>query len=317
MEDSVKNTEVKSPSQSFIRSRKRVKPENSEEVSPSKISKVSSKESENTDTDIIIGSVTPMAQVSDDGEIVILSCQVNEDGNVEQRIGRDSENSTKVISKEKIVNKCSVCLTKCPGREALAKHKSTHKPRLITSKGRKVQVYVCDNCGETHSTKYKHIAHIKLEHNTNNSIKRYFCDKCDKAYATIVNLRSHINLRHPIQNLECVQCGEMFCEPIQLRDHIKTHEGNSLLECELCGRKLKSLSTKEKHMELHHKCKEIRCSICYKPFMKQGDLNQHMKTHVVQETYDCRVCDAKFQNESLLKKHLTNKHCDNLTEERP
>jgi uncharacterized Zn-finger protein len=104
----------------------------------------------------------------------------------------------------------------------------------------------------------------------NTKIDLYRCDLCSNSSSTKLALERHMKQIHQNKSngFTCEVCQKTFAKKVVLQSHMKIHlEYRPTVECEICGKSLSSPTALASHIKwLHSETRDFECKDCSKMF---------------------------------------------------
>ncbi|KAL1378586.1 hypothetical protein pipiens_015494 [Culex pipiens pipiens] len=185
---------------------------------------------------------------------------------------------------------CPTCNETLPTKEALKKHRRTHKAPIT-----------CNVCGKVVATNYSLSVHMERHV----GLKPFACDNCPMRFFTKAEIRGHMLTHTKKQDHVCDLCGSRFTTNHSLKKHvIHVHEGQRPFPCSLCSLKFAHANQLQRHMYTHTGEKPHKCELCPQAYAQTNDLVKHVaRAHGDGNPYLCDLCDEGFRLLTDLRQH--------------
>ncbi|KAL9704563.1 hypothetical protein quinque_008081 [Culex quinquefasciatus] len=185
---------------------------------------------------------------------------------------------------------CQSCNEILPTKEALKKHRRTHKAPIT-----------CNVCGKVVATNYSLSVHMERHV----GLKPFACDNCPMRFFTKAEIRGHMLTHTKKQDHVCDLCGSRFTTNHSLKKHvIHVHEGQRPFPCSLCSLKFAHANQLQRHMYTHTGEKPHKCELCPQAYAQTNDLVKHVaRAHGDGNPYLCDLCDEGFRLLTDLRQH--------------
>ncbi|XP_023293250.2 zinc finger protein 700-like [Lucilia cuprina] len=177
-----------------------------------------------------------------------------------------SQNSGVVVVNSKI----SKFVTTTSKKRQTDPDKTNHKD--VTQQ--QPQVFVCDLCGNTFTSRQLINAHMKVHRQE----KNHQCELCFKRFITACNLQAHMRIHTGEKPFECQYCGRRFSDRSSNLRHERTHTNEKPFQCNECGKSFSLATTLKKHQKVHTGERSYRCEPCAKSFKLPHQLKAHKNT---------------------------------------
>ncbi|BFG04986.1 transcription factor grauzone [Drosophila madeirensis] len=240
---------------------------------------------------------------------------------------------------------CSQCGRVFQDSRAMEVHEQTHIAQPDQTEPKEKQVYQCEKCPKTFTTKAaieyhkvsKHVAksdykftcpecnkkiptarklkeHMRYMHNPETVI---MCDKCGKTVRSQTNLKKHHELEHSDEPrpkpepVQCEICGTWLRHMSGLKQHMNTvHEPpGGEHRCHICNKTSTNSRALKRHIYHNHQCeRKFKCGMCEKAFKRPQDLREHTSTHTGEVLYTCPNCPMTFFSNANMYKHRQRLH---------
>ena len=161
------------------------------------------------------------------------------------------------------------------------------------------ELFFCDCCGNTFSSKSKLDYHKKIEtaKKANNSFQ---CTDCSKKFFLKEQLIQHKKVHDRYNNPECPKCEKRFSRSHVLERHLMTQH-NIYHTYPQCSKTFLKKSVYNEHMKIHSNNKPHNCCMCTKSFSLQANLRKHEVEHSKEEK-QCKTCDKKLVIKLMIEK---------------
>lgn len=236
------------------------------------------------------------------------------------KLNTDKKPQVKKESKQKKINKCSICLKVFKGLNDLRKHLRIHsderpyqcpeagcgkrfrqagclKNHRASQHGTDI-IFYCDLCGKQFPVKERLRLHLRVH----TGYKPYKCNVCQKTFARGGQLSQHMVTHTGVKKYKCDYCDSKFSCLANLKIHLKSHLEERDFICHICSKAFYRRDALKKHISCYHEnIKAFHCNICNKMF--KGHLPQHQRTHQAIKTHGCLTCGALFSQRSQLIVH--------------
>uniref|UniRef100_A0A1Q3F382 C2h2-type zn-finger protein n=1 Tax=Culex tarsalis TaxID=7177 RepID=A0A1Q3F382_CULTA len=186
-------------------------------------------------------------------------------------------------------HQCQTCNEILPTKEALKKHRRTHR------------AHTCTICGKIVGTKHSLTSHMERHM----GLKPFSCDICPMRFFTKVEIRGHMLTHTKKQDHVCDLCGSRFTTNHSLKKHVMhVHEGQRPFPCSLCSLKFAHANQLQRHMYTHTGEKPHKCELCPQAYAQTNDLVKHVaRAHGDGNPYLCDRCDEGFRLMTDLRQH--------------
>ena len=165
---------------------------------------------------------------------------------------------------------------------------------------RKKKSHVCLTCSKA----FKSNSKLKDHQIIHSGKKPYECNTCKKTFYRSAHLRIHERYHTGEKPYECKTCKKSFFSSSHLKTHVKIHTGERNFECKICKKTFIAAQSMRDHHRIHTGEKPFECKTCKKSFRQLSHLNLHLRTHTEEKPYACKYCAKGFAQSSNHKKHL-------------
>ena len=184
------------------------------------------------------------------------------------------------------------------------------------SAGPSLQSNLCQECGQSFSSKYKMERHIKTIHQ---DIKDFTCEYCRKELTSSHGLKAHIESIHMGIKHKCPHCENDYSTQQALKKHIQaTHSQDICYICNLCGKSFPTPGRLENHKYEHEEGQptggpnengKFSCEECGKEYASLPGLRVHVDVvHKGLKNHICHLCGQSFGRRSCLAAHKQTHH---------
>lgn len=279
-----------------------------------------SKETDETDVEIVLVAPDIMSHNSDEGTYT------KDDGvsdDPDNEIKDDScddlltpmktsdDNKSSSIKSDDGLFRCQVCNKEFLNRNHLNRHAIIHSG---------VKPFKCDQCDKG----FYRMEHLQRHVIVHTGIRPYKCNFCDKSFFQVgdqmKHLMTHINgdaqksetnddaVTHDAvgqpQSFPCDKCDKVYMKRSHLKRHYTIHSSQKPFKCEICGQGFSRLEHKKRHMTIHTNQKRYECEFCDKKFNRPDHMLCHIKTHRNVKPYKCNQCGERFETSKEKIEHL-------------
>lgn len=189
-------------------------------------------------------------------------------------------------------------------KEALNLPPEEYRQYVLTKKGNRKPVVVCELCGKTLECQ-----RIDGHRNRHLGLQPYECELCGEKFNCKHNLKGHFRRNHVAgQECACPICGKVFASRSSQQSHTKSVHAERNYPCTLCPLKFLSKSHLTNHLKIHNQTRDFKCELCGKGFYCKSVWNIHMRTHSGEAPYRCSVCDAAYVHRNMYVAHMKKNH---------
>ena len=179
-----------------------------------------------------------------------------------------------------------------------------------------IQSNLCQECGQSFSSKFKMERHIKTIHQ---DIKDFACEYCRKELTSSYGLKAHIETIHMGIKHKCPHCENEYSSQQSMRKHIQTtHSQDSCFICNQCGKSFPTSGRLENHKYEHengqltgspNESGKFSCDECGKEYASLPGLRVHIDVvHKGLKNHICHLCGQSFGRRSCLAAHKQTHH---------
>ncbi|XP_061727246.1 zinc finger protein 626-like isoform X2 [Cydia pomonella] len=216
--------------------------------------------------------------------------------------------------------RCRRCRTQFENMDALKRHKDTYANNKCDS-----NLSACSQCGESCASADALILHAHAQH----GVQLYTCDTCTKSFTSKPSLATHIDrvhrlLRPPKADYSdggrrsqpdwlhwasvCEHCGKRLSCLATLKIHMNKHTGERPYKCSLCPKAYMTPYGLNNHQAFHTGVRKWQCPECPATFMHQSSVYQHRKIHTGERSHQCTICEKYFTQSGSLYTHVKYVH---------
>ncbi|XP_063371783.1 zinc finger protein 479-like [Cydia amplana] len=216
--------------------------------------------------------------------------------------------------------RCRKCRTQFDNMDALKKHKDTYAINKCDS-----SLSACSQCGESCASADALILHAHAQH----GVQLYTCDTCTKSFTSKPSLATHIDRVHRLLRPAkadysdggrrsqpdwlhwasvCEHCGKRLSCLATLKIHMNKHTGDRPYKCTLCPKAYMTPYGLNNHQAFHTGVRKWQCPECPATFMHQSSVYQHRKIHTGERSHQCTICEKYFTQSGSLYTHVKYVH---------
>ena len=184
------------------------------------------------------------------------------------------------------------------------------------STGPSLKSNLCQECGQSFSSKNKMERHIKTIHE---DIKDFTCEYCRKELTSSHGLKSHIESIHMGIKHKCPHCENDYSTQQALKKHVQTtHSQDTCYICNQCGKSFPTSGRLENHKYVHEDGQltgwpnengKFPCQDCGKEYANLPGLRVHIDVvHKGLKNHICHLCGQSFGRRSCLAAHKQTHH---------
>ena len=184
------------------------------------------------------------------------------------------------------------------------------------STGPPPQSNLCQECGQSFSSKFKMERHIKTIHQ---DIKDFTCEYCRKELTSSHGLKAHIDSIHMGIKHKCPHCENEYSTQQSMKKHIQaTHSQDACFTCNQCGKSFPTSGRLENHKYEHedgqltgwlNESGKYACEECGKEYASLPGLRVHIDVvHRGLKNHICHLCGQSFGRRSCLAAHKQTHH---------
>ena len=175
----------------------------------------------------------------------------------------------------------------------------------LNAKAKKLQRYICAECGKDFSSNRGLMLHIGSVH----SSTMYPCSLCEFQATNYWKLQYHLKNFHQRKPYPCNYCSYVAGNKGNLKVHIEFKHSDAEFPCNSCGYKGKNKRSLKVHIESVHEKIRYKCSYvdCKESYLIKSKLTRHEKIdHKAMLT--CQECGIETSTEKILKEHIDWNH---------
>ncbi|XP_018301198.1 zinc finger protein 260 isoform X2 [Mycetomoellerius zeteki] len=170
-----------------------------------------------------------------------------------------------------------------------------------SSKTRKLNELICDQCNRSFHHKNSLIYHMR----SHSGERPHQCDICSKRFFAASALKVHKRLHSGDKPYKCEECGRHFRQWGDLKYHSTSlHSEHKQYQCEFCAKEFARKYSLILHRRIHTGEKNYRCEYCNKTFRASSYLQNHRRIHTGEKPHPCGVCGKPFRVRSDMKRHM-------------
>jgi len=184
------------------------------------------------------------------------------------------------------------------------------------STGPPLKSNLCQECGQSFSSKNKMEKHIKTIHE---DIKDFTCEYCRKKLTSSYGLKAHIESIHMGIKHKCPHCENDYSTQRALKKHVQTtHSQDTCYTCNQCEKSFPTSGRLENHKYEHedeqltvwpNESGKFQCQDCGKEYANLPGLRVHVDVvHRGLKNHNCHLCGQSFGRRSCLAAHKQTHH---------
>jgi len=223
----------------------------------------------------------------------------------------EKEEASKVLTKRKKNNKCTMCskwfLTKAllsihREKEHFNKAKTAEEGRSEEANETETPI-TCQLCNIVVNNDVALAIHASSVHGCE---RPWVCNICNKTFARRPELANHERIHTGEKPFQCDMCGATFNQKTNLHTHVRhSHLGEKRYPCMYCDQKFKRKRLLDCHVNAKHTFeKPYTCRVCPAAFAYPEHARKHELTHCKAKNFSCNECNKEFRTKLSLQRHV-------------